>query len=113
MVGERAKKLGVSGISTLEAQIMKAVWESEPVTVRDVYDQLRKKRRGPDYIPYTTVMSTMTKLANKDLLKQDRSSRAYEYSSTVSPTELAESIIKKVVELILDGDGPVPRISYK
>ena len=56
-------------LGDLECEIMEIVWKlssSNPtVTVREVYDALRKKRE----IAYTTVMTTMVRLSEKGLLK--------------------------------------------
>lgn len=101
---KKSEKLGIGGISTLEADIMKIVWQAKDITVREVYDELRKRRRGRRYVPYTTVMSTMTKLARKDLLDQNKNAKAYRYHAAVTREELAKSIISTVVDKILDGE---------
>ncbi len=54
-------------LGDLESEIMELVWKkaNPTVTVRDIYDALRKKRP----IAYTTVMTTMVRLAEKEILK--------------------------------------------
>lgn len=51
----------------LEVDIMELVWKkADPtVTVRDIYDVLRQQRQ----IAYTTVMTTMVRLAEKGILR--------------------------------------------
>lgn len=50
----------------LETEIMEAVWLHEgPVAVRDIYVLLAKSRK----IAYTTVMTTMNRLAEKNALR--------------------------------------------
>ena len=66
---------GLNSISNLEAGIMKIVWEKEEVTVREVHESMLIKEVGSresGFTPYTTVMSTMTTLAEKGILKQNR-----------------------------------------
>ncbi len=97
---------GLNSISNLEANIMKIIWEKGQATVREVHEimlrqEIEKKEHG--FIPYTTVMSTMNTLAEKNLLKQDRRAKTYTYSPAVTKTELAKSIIKSVAEKILEG----------
>jgi len=62
--------------------------------------EIEKKEKG--FIPYTTVMSTMTALAEKGLLKQDKSAKTYIYSAAVDKKDLSKRIIKSVAEKLLD-----------
>lgn len=108
---KKSAEIGINGlnsISNLEANIMKIVWEKEQTTVREVHELMLRKEiemKKNDFIPYTTVMSTMNTLADKGLLKQDKSSKTYIYSPAVSEKELAKSIIKSVADKILNGTG--------
>jgi predicted transcriptional regulator len=84
---------------------MKIVWDSKKITVREVHEimlkrEMEKKEHG--FIPYTTVMSTMSTLAEKGLLKQDKSAKTYIYSAAVDKKELSKSIIKSVAEKLLN-----------
>jgi predicted transcriptional regulator len=47
-------------------------------------------------------MSTMTTLAEKKLLKQDKTAKTYIYSAAVDNKELSKSIIKSVSEKLLE-----------
>jgi predicted transcriptional regulator len=108
---KKSEEIGINGInsiSNLEADIMKIVWDSKKITVREVHEimlrqEMEKKEQG--FIPYTTVMSTMSTLAEKGLLKQDKSAKTYIYSAAVDKKELSKSIIKSVAEKLLNGTG--------
>jgi len=106
---KKSKEIGISGlnsISAVEAEIMKIIWEKKNITVREVHEILLKKemeKKEHGFIPYTTVMSTMTVLAEKGLLTQDRSAKTYIYSARVDKKELSKSIIKSVAEKLLNG----------
>jgi BlaI family transcriptional regulator, penicillinase repressor len=106
---KKSKEIGINGlnsISALEAEIMKIIWEKKNITVREVHEILLKKemeKKEHGFIPYTTVMSTMTALAEKGLLTQDRSAKTYIYSARVDKKELSKSIIKSVAEKLLNG----------
>ena len=54
-------------LGDLECEIMELVWKkaAPTVTVREIYDILRHERQ----IAYTTVMTTMVRLAEKGLLR--------------------------------------------
>jgi predicted transcriptional regulator len=65
-------------LGDLEAEIMEVVWSQPPasrVTVRDVYETLRERRK----VAYTTVMTVMGILAKKGILAQEEAGRAYQY----------------------------------
>ena len=106
---KKSKEIGINGlnsISALEAEVMKIIWEKKNITVREVHEILLKKemeKKEHGFIPYTTVMSTMTVLAEKGLLTQDRSAKTYIYSARVDKKELSKSIIKSVAEKLLNG----------
>ncbi|MCE5329032.1 BlaI/MecI/CopY family transcriptional regulator [bacterium] len=104
---KKSEEIGINGlnsISNLEADIMKIVWDRRKVTVREVHEYMLRKEienKKEGFIPYTTVMSTMTTLAEKGLLKQDKSSKTYIYSAAVDNKELSKSIIKSVADKLL------------
>jgi len=95
----------ISGISKLEANILLIVWDiGGKVTNREVYEVFLKeeiKNKKSDFIPYTTIMSTMNQLAEKKILKIDRTNKTYTYTSEISRKELAKSIICSVTEKLL------------
>jgi len=105
---KKSEEIGINGlnsISNLEADIMKIVWERKKVTVREVHEYMLRKEmesKKEGFIPYTTVMSTMTTLAEKELLNQDKSSKTYIYSAAVDNRELSRSIIKSVADKLLE-----------
>ena len=97
---------GLNSVSNLEADIMKIVWEKEEVTVREVHEAMLRKEVGTresGFTPYTTVMSTMTTLAEKGILKQNRIGKTYIYSAAVDKEELSRSIIETVADTLLEG----------
>ncbi|MCI0371264.1 MAG: BlaI/MecI/CopY family transcriptional regulator [candidate division NC10 bacterium] len=98
-------RLGGRGFLTvlgeLEEAIMQVVWDRGEVSVRDVHGVLSRSRR----IAYTTVMTTMVRLARKDLLHQKRARVAYLYSPKVSRDELADSVVRGVADSLLRSFG--------
>ena len=106
---KKSEEIGISGlnsISHLEAEIMQIVWEKSKISVREVHEIMLKKemeKKEQGFIPYTTVMSTMTTLASKGFLKQDKSAKTYIYSAAVDRKELSKSIIISIVEKLLNG----------
>lgn len=68
-------------LGPLEAEVMEAVWAADkPVTVREVLAGLNGKRGNQ--LAYTTVMTVMSRLAEKGILKRHQEGRGYVYEST-------------------------------
>ncbi|HOT23575.1 MAG TPA: BlaI/MecI/CopY family transcriptional regulator [Thermoleophilia bacterium] len=95
----RGRSRDLTGIGWLEADVLRIVWDHGEVTVRDVYEELRERRR----IAYTTVMSALRNLAAKDLLEQDRNRPAYAYRPRATDVEVAGSILDAVVDKVMGG----------
>lgn len=94
----------LTGLGWLEADVLRVCWDRGEVTVRDVYEELRERRR----IAYTTVMSVLRNLAAKGLLEQDRSAPAYVYRPRVTDEDVARGILDDLVEKIMGGRrGPL------
>ena len=82
-----------------ELEIMKIVWQHEDATVRDVYEELRSRRR----IAYTTVMTMMNILEQKGHLKKARQERAYLYRATRPKTQVLQEMVRDFVGRVFDG----------
>ena len=95
----------VNSISDLETEIMKIMWTTDEATVREVHELMLKKemeKKDSGFIPYTTVMATMATLADKGLLKQDKSNKTFIYSAAINSRTLSRNIIGSVAEKLLD-----------
>jgi predicted transcriptional regulator len=68
-------------LGPLEQEIMEKVWAAGgPVAVRDVVDGLNRRRR--EQLAYTTVMTVMSRLAEKGVLTRVREGRGYLYEAS-------------------------------
>jgi predicted transcriptional regulator len=85
-------------LGPLEAEVMDVVWSANEVTVRDVHDVLNEKRR----LAYTTVMTTMTRLADKGLLSRVEDHPAHRFSARVSREQYASSTVRSVVDWLVE-----------
>ena len=70
-------------LGPLEGEVMEALWAtSEPLSVRAVLDHLNEDRRPP--LAYTTVMTVMSRLAEKNVLRRVKHGRGYMYEPMVT-----------------------------
>lgn len=82
MVGVKPVDAVARVLGPLEAEIMRAMWHTRsPMTVREVLDRLNGDRDAP--LAYTTVMTVMARLAEKDVLRRELNGRGYQYVAAV------------------------------
>ncbi len=84
-----------------ELEIMKIVWEREPVTVRDVYETLLASRK----VAYTTVMTMMNILEQKGHLKKTQVERAYVYRPARPKQQVIKGMVRDFVNRVFNGSA--------
>lgn len=79
----------------LEAEIMEIVWEQgwDEFHVTSVHELLEAQRE----IAYTTVMTTVSRLFDKELLTRRKDGRRYLYQPRMSRTEFIEAMTREVL----------------
>lgn len=88
-----------SHLGDLEADVMRVVWKKRRATVQDVQEALKPKRP----LAYTTIMTVMSRLAKKGLLKQHKVGRGYVYSPRASQEKMAGSMLRSLIRRFYDG----------
>ena len=102
-------------LTPLELDIMKAVWRSCPIAVRDVQESIRPARN----LAYTTVMTIMDRLFHKGCLSRTLRGRTHYYEPAIDYTdvrdEAVDSLIRnffgskeKLQEFLQDEPSPIP-----
>src|ERR1700678_1596899 len=85
-------------LGDLECEIMELVWKkaAPTVTVREIYDVLKKQRE----IAYTTVMTTMVRLAEKGILRiVDKSGLANCYVPAENREQFSANAVARVLDI--------------
>jgi predicted transcriptional regulator len=90
-------------LGSLEALVMRALWASPGLTVRDVALRLPRGRRRA----YTTVMTVMNRLHEKGLLARKLADRAYVYSPKLNESEFLQDLTQKRVQSLIAEFGDV------
>lgn len=94
-------------LGPLEQDVMEVVWDLGEATVRDVHERLAQERS----IAYTTVMTTMTRLAGKGLLRRETGSLAHRYRPSVSRDSYARTTVASVLGWLVER-YPEPAAAY-
>ncbi len=88
----------VKVLGPLETEIMQTLWQEERSTVKKVHRKLSSQRE----IAYTTVMTTMSRLAEKGVLNRHREGLAYVYTPSISEEDFVTMVVHQVLDGLLD-----------
>jgi predicted transcriptional regulator len=94
-------------LGDLETDVMEAIWARGRATVHDVHQRLDAADRE---LAYTTVMTVMSRLADKGLLEKRKEGAAYLYIPALSKEEFTRRTVGTVLSELLD-DFTAPAMS--
>jgi predicted transcriptional regulator len=91
----------IAPLGHLERAVMTVVWKSEdPLLVNDVHTALAEDTKQAT-VAYSTVKSTMERLAEKGILAQVRTGKAYQYRATLSEADLERRIVTTALDRLV------------
>jgi predicted transcriptional regulator len=85
-------------LGPLEVQVMQIIWQDDRSTVKKVHRKLSQHRD----IAYTTVMTTMSRLAEKGVLNRHREGLAYVYTPAITEDDFVTMVVQQVLDGLLD-----------
>lgn len=91
-------------LGDLERSVMSLLWEGDsPLSANDVRDQL-----GED-LAVTTVLTVLSRLEKKGLVRRERSSRPHRYTATASREEHTVEMLNEVLGTASDREAVLAR----
>jgi predicted transcriptional regulator len=88
-------------LGPLEQELMDYLWKKENVSVKEVHNHLKNRRK----IAYTTVMTLMSRLTEKGFLVRRLEKHSYLYTARKSKEQTAKQVIKNIVDSLIDQYG--------
>ncbi len=88
-------------ISETELEVLRALWEHGPGTVRDLDSLLRARRKR---WAYTTVLTLLRRLCEKGYVKANKRGVAHVFRATISRERLVERRLADLASELCDGD---------
>lgn len=82
-----------------ELEVLRILWDRGPSTVREVLEALPKERA------YTSVMSLLNVMTEKNLLARKPAGRAFRYSARQQPDQTEGKILGSVLARVFDGSA--------
>ncbi len=87
-------------IGGAELEVLKALWDHGPATVRQVMNRLHQRGRQ---VAYTTVLTFLTRLEQKGCVKANKSEMAYVYRPLLTRDTVTRSRLRSLVQQLYDG----------
>lgn len=87
-------------LGAAELDVLKAIWERGPSTVRDVMEHLHAKGKR---VAYTTVLTMLSRLEQKGAVSADKSEQAYVYRAKVTRERVTATRLKALAQQLYDG----------
>jgi len=92
-------------LGSAELDVLKALWDLGPATVRQVMARLHDRGRR---VAYTTVLTFLTRLEQKGHVRSDKSGLAYVYRAKLSRQRVSRSRLRSLIQQLYDGAaGPL------
>jgi len=87
-------------LTSAELEIMSAVWEGEPATVREVQERLPKERK----LAYTSVATLLKILEQKGFVKVDKGDRALSYRAALAKADYEGTTLRDLTKKLFQGN---------
>ena len=84
-----------------ELEILSILWQKGPGTVRDVHDELTKKKEAG----YTTTLKLMQIMLEKKLLKRDTTARSHVFTAAVTHKDTQTQRLRKMINTAFNGSA--------
>ena len=88
-------------LGDLQAAVMEIFWSRESATVREVADELNKKRS----LAYTTVLTLVSRLWSRGLLEREPEGRGFRYSAAKSRDEFLAQLSDELIDRLFADFG--------
>jgi BlaI family transcriptional regulator, penicillinase repressor len=84
-----------------EIEILEVIWDNGPSTVRQVMNELNKQRMRA----YTTIMTLMNGMTDKEYLAQKQQGRAFVYEAKINRGKLQSRMVNDLIGKVFDGSA--------
>lgn len=84
-----------------ELELLRILWETEPATVREIYDRFNEDRPSG----YTTVLKLLQIMTMKGLVVRDEANRAHVYRAAISQDAMQSKILKDLSMRLFSGSA--------
>lgn len=87
--------------SEAELEILQEIWESAPLTVREVHEKLALRKK----VGYTTTLKQMQRMLEKGFIKRKEEEKGHYYSALIKEEETKSQIFDKMIDTLFKGSA--------
>jgi predicted transcriptional regulator len=84
-----------------ELEILRALWDQGPSTVREVQERLERERPTG----YTTVLKLLQIMTEKGIVRRDETARAHVYAATAPEQQTQQQLVRDLVDRAFGGSA--------
>lgn|GEM_PF-767948 len=95
-------------LSNLEQYVMNIVWERKECSVRDVLEELQKKRK----IAYSTAATILRRLEQKKLVVKNSNEMTFVYSPKISKESYSKGLTLSFLKKQVQSFGNIAMVSF-
>ena len=108
MTRERGRAANAQGLlGPLEYAAMEALWDGAPANVATVLGRINARRGTEAPLAYTTIMTVLARLHEKQLVDRVKAGRGYDYTPRYSEAALVDHLGRQEVDELVDRYGVV------
>lgn len=93
----------VPDLGPLEHHLLRIIWRISPASAREVLDA--HNRSADKVLAYTTVMTLLTRMAEKGALTVDRSRQPFLFTAAISREQMLAQRVRDFVDQFFDGQS--------
>ena len=87
--------------SDAELEILQVLWTDQPASVRQVFDQIKSRRK----VSYTTVLTVMQRMTDKGLVIRTKEGKAHLYQAVPREQEVQKSLSQRLLNTAYKGSA--------
>ncbi|MCB9072483.1 MAG: BlaI/MecI/CopY family transcriptional regulator [Bdellovibrionaceae bacterium] len=88
-------------LTEAESEVMAVVWEKCPITIREIFSSIIKKRD----VAYTTVATTVKILEDKKFLTSEKSNKAHLFKPLVEKNTYRRFAARTLIDKLFGGEA--------
>ena len=88
-------------LTEAESEVMAVVWEKFPITIREIFSSIIKKRD----VAYTTVATTVKILEDKKFLTSEKSNKAHLFKPLVEKNTYRRFAARTLIDKLFGGEA--------
>ena len=92
-------KKSLTPLGETEMEVLHHVWSMGEASVAEVRERILQDRK----VAYTTIMTVMKNLADKNYLKYRKEGLSYIYSAAIQPEDVRYNLVDRLIDKVFHG----------